>query len=116
MPASTPDPTRWLADLMATQQTFMQSLGAAVPPSRASDAAPDDPSKPFMPWQQAAQAMTDWQQQAMQQMTALWSTAVPTGADAPAPDWYNRRPFTCATLAAKRRCGFRTAGLTMWQK
>ena len=32
MPASTPDPTRWLAELMATQQTFMQSLGAAVPP------------------------------------------------------------------------------------
>ena len=76
MPASTPDPTRWLAELMATQQTFMQSLGAAVPPGLASGAAPDDPSKPLMPWQQAAQAMTDWQQQAMQQMTALWSAAL----------------------------------------
>ena len=86
MPASTPDPTRWLAELMATQQTFMQSLGAAVPPGLASGAAPDDPSKPLMPWQQAAQAMTDWQQQAMQQMAALWSAAVPTDADAPAPD------------------------------
>ena len=86
MPASTPDPTRWLADLMATQQTFMQSLGAAVPPGLASGAAPDDPSKLLMPWQHAAQAMTDWQQRAMQQMTALWSEPVTTGADAPAPD------------------------------
>ena len=83
MPPSTPDPTRWLTDLMAAQQKFVQSLGSPALPDPAQ-AAPSG-----MPWQPAVEAMTQWQQQAMQQMTSLWSAAMPglaTSGDAPEPD------------------------------
>jgi polyhydroxyalkanoate synthase subunit PhaC len=86
MSAQTPDPTRWLADLMATQQTLLQSLGApdaADAPGGATPAA-------FAPWLQAAQAFTEsvtqWQQQAMQQMGALWPAAAAAGAAEPVAD------------------------------
>lgn len=82
MPPATPDPTRWLTDLMAAQQKFVQSLGSPAPGT--AQAPPSG-----MPWQQATEAVTQWQQQAMQQMTSFWSAAMPggsTGGDAPAPD------------------------------
>ena len=77
------DPTRWLVDLITAQQKFAVSLTAPVTPNPAQ-AAPS-----VMPWQPAIDAMTQWQQQAMQQMTSLWSAAMPglaAGADTPAPD------------------------------
>ncbi len=74
MPSPAPDPTRWLADLLATQQTLLQSLQ----PSGA-------PVNPFAPWQQATETFTQWQQQALQQMTSMWSAALPAGVAGAAP-------------------------------
>ncbi|SDR58028.1 polyhydroxyalkanoate synthase [Rhizobiales bacterium GAS113] len=82
MPTQMPDPTRWLADLMATQQMLLQSLGSPAAPGAAEPAA----SNAFTTWPQAADAVTKWQQQAMQQMTSLWPAAMPAGAAAPAVD------------------------------
>jgi polyhydroxyalkanoate synthase len=82
MAPSTPDPTRWLTDLMAAQQKFAQALGSAAQPDPAQAA-------PSMPWPPGVEAMTQWQQQAMQQMTSFWSAAMPgltAGGDAAAPD------------------------------
>ena len=36
-----------------------------------------------MPWLQAANAFAQWQQQALQQMTSMWSGAMPFGAAMP---------------------------------
>ena len=74
MPSPAPDPTRWLADLLATQQTLLQSLQP-----------PGAPVNPFAPWQQATETFTQWQQQALQQMTSMWSAALPAGVAGAAP-------------------------------
>lgn len=80
MPPSTPDPTLWLTDLMAKQQELLKSL---TPPGTPAAA---DPANPLAPWMQAANAFTQWQQQALQQMTMMWTAAVPAGAATPAVD------------------------------
>jgi len=84
MPSSKPDPTQWLSDLMAAQQQFGRSLGSPT----ARDPGEIAPSGPALPWQQAVDAMAQWQQ-AMQQVTSIWSAAMPglsTGGETPAPD------------------------------
>ncbi len=99
MPPSTPDPTRWLTDLMAAQQKFAVSLASPLAPHSAPHSTPGSaPVVPTgMPWQPAVDAMTEWQQQTTQQMTqqmaSLWSAAMPSlavGGSAPgsasAPD------------------------------
>jgi polyhydroxyalkanoate synthase len=80
MPPSTPDPTLWLTDLMAKQQELLKSL---TPPGTPAAA---DPANPLAPWMQAANAFTQWQQQALQQMTMMRTAAVPAGAATPAVD------------------------------
>jgi len=80
MPPSTPDPTLWLTDLMAKQQELLKSLAPPGTPAAA------DPANPLAPWMQAANAFTQWQQQALQQMTMMRTAAVPAGAAAPAVD------------------------------
>ena len=79
MAADTPDPTRWFADLMAAQQAMWRPDGrtAAAPADSPLPAAFD------MPWLQAANAFAQWQQQALQQMTSMWSGAMPFGAAMP---------------------------------
>ena len=67
MADDTPDPTRWFADLMAAQQAMW----------RPGEGAAD------MPWLQAAKAFAQWQQQAVRQMTSLWSGALPFGGALP---------------------------------
>ena len=66
MAADTPDPTRWFADLMAAQQAMWRPGGstAAAPADSPSSAAFN------MPWLQAANTFTQWQQQALAQMTS----------------------------------------------
>ena len=80
MPPSTPDPTLWLTDLMAKQQELLKSLAPPGTPTAA------DPANPLAPWMQAANAFTQWQQQALQQMTMMRTAAVPAGAATPAVD------------------------------
>jgi polyhydroxyalkanoate synthase len=80
MNVPTPDPAQWFVDLMATQRTLMNSLGMA--PGSATSGPPDSP----LPWQQAARAIADWQQQSMQQATALWSAMSSAGAETPVED------------------------------
>ena len=79
MAADTPDPTRWFADLMAAQQAMWRRDGstAEVPADSPLPAAFN------MPWLQAANAFAQWQQQALQQMTSMWSGPMPVGAAAP---------------------------------
>lgn len=80
MPTPTPDPTRWLADLMATQQDLLKAL--APPAARAAA----DPANALGPWMQAATAFTQWQHQALQQMTSRWTAAATAGAATRAVD------------------------------
>jgi len=80
MPPSTPDPTLWLTDLMAKQQELLKSLAPPGTPAAA------DPANPLASWMQAANAFTQWQQQALQQMTMMRTAAVPAGAATPAVD------------------------------
>jgi polyhydroxyalkanoate synthase len=80
MPPSTPDPTLWLTNLMAKQQELLKSLAPPGTPAAA------DPANPLAPWMQAANAFTQWQQQALQQMTMMRTAAVPAGAATPAVD------------------------------
>jgi polyhydroxyalkanoate synthase len=80
MPPSTSDPTLWLTDLMAKQQELLKSLAPPGTPAAA------DPANPLAPWMQAANAFTQWQQQALQQMTMMRTAAVPAGAATPAVD------------------------------
>ncbi len=82
MPATAPDPNRWHAELMATQRSLLQSLRPPAAPGPADPAA----AHPLAPWLQAADAFTTWQRQAMQQMTSMWSAALPAGAAAPEVD------------------------------
>jgi polyhydroxyalkanoate synthase len=79
MAADTPDPTRWFADLMAAQQALWRPTEGARP------AAADSPfAAAFsMPWLQVANSFAQWQQQALQQMSSLWSGAMPFAAAAP---------------------------------
>lgn len=80
MPPSTPDPNLWLTNLMAKQQELLKSLAPPGTPAAA------DPANPLAPWMQAANAFTQWQQQALQQMTMMRTAAVPAGAATPAVD------------------------------
>ena len=84
MSAKMPDPSRWFTDLMAAHKTMW---GTAAPPAE----GPDAPAASTLPWLQAAGDFARWQQQAAQQMTALWSgakpaDAAPPGAPAPVAD------------------------------
>jgi polyhydroxyalkanoate synthase len=65
---------------MAKQQELLKSLAPPGTPAAA------DPANPLAPWMQAANAFTQWQQQALQQMTMMRTAAVPAGAATPAVD------------------------------
>jgi polyhydroxyalkanoate synthase len=79
MTAGTPDPTRWFADLMAAQQAMWR-------PHRGTAAVPADSPLPAafnLPWLQAANGFAQWQQQALQQLTSMWSGGMPFGVAMP---------------------------------
>ena len=75
MTTPNPDPTQWLADLMAAQQNLLRSIAPA-------DARPAS-GAPEMPWLKAAGDFAQWQLQAQQKMMSMWSAALSGGAAAP---------------------------------
>ena len=75
MTTPNPDPTQWLADLMAAQQNLLRSITPA-------DARPAS-GAPEMPWLKAAGDFAQWQLQAQQKMMSMWSAALSGGAAAP---------------------------------
>ncbi|MBE7418462.1 MAG: class I poly(R)-hydroxyalkanoic acid synthase [Ideonella sp.] len=111
MAAPTPDPSRWLADLLAGQQEMVRILGGAAGPPAAQQATPTSapastPAVPSMSsWLDGTRAMLAWQQQASQ----WWTSALPAfDADAQAPGadrrfageaWRNDPRFHGLTLA-----------------
>jgi Poly-beta-hydroxybutyrate polymerase (PhaC) N-terminus len=74
---ATPDPTRWLTDLMSTEHVLWPSLDVA------------DTSKAFAaavaPWTKAVADITKMQMDMLQQMAALWLAAMPAAASTTEP-------------------------------
>ena len=85
MTTHTPDPSKWLADLLAGQQEMVRILGGGADPAASGEDAPP-PALPFMsPWVEGTKAMLAWQQQA----SSWWKGALPglgMGAQSPAAD------------------------------
>jgi polyhydroxyalkanoate synthase subunit PhaC len=77
MSPATPDPTRWLTDLMSTEHVLWPSLDVA------------DTSKAFAaaaaPWTKAVADITKMQMDMLQQMAAPWLAAMPAAASATEP-------------------------------
>jgi len=91
MAAPTPDPSKWLTDLLAGQQELLRVLGGdvdATTPAGAPHKAAAEPSPvlSFMsPWVDGGKTMQAWQQQA----SRWWAGALPgfiAGAPAPVAD------------------------------
>ena len=83
MAADTPDPTRWFTDLMAAQQALWRPASSAADDATEGAGGASALGAFNMPWMQAANSFVQWQQQALQQMTTLWSGAMPFGMAAP---------------------------------
>ena len=82
MTAPTPDPSKWLTDLLAGQQQMLRIFGGGAEPAAPKDAAPAA-APPFMaPWLEGTQAMLAWQQQ----LGSLWTGALPGSATTAALD------------------------------
>ena len=82
MTAPTPDPSKWLTDLLAGQQQMLRIFGGGAEPAASTEAAPSA-ALPFMaPWLEGTQAMLAWQQQ----LGSFWSGALPGSATAAALD------------------------------
>jgi polyhydroxyalkanoate synthase len=73
MATATPDPTRWLTDLMSTEHVMWPSLDVA------------DTSKAFAaavaPWTKAVADITKMQMDMLQQMAAPWLAAMPAATE-----------------------------------
>jgi polyhydroxyalkanoate synthase len=85
MTAPTPDPSKWLTDLLAGQQELFRILGGGADPAGSGE-APPPLALPFMsPWMEGTKALLAWQQQASSWWTgALAGSGV--GAQVPAAD------------------------------
>ena len=85
MTAPTPDPSKWLTDLLAGQQELFRIRGGGADPAGSGEAAPPL-ALPFMtPWMEGTKALLAWQQQASNWWTgALAGSGV--GAQVPAAD------------------------------
>ena len=68
MPSTLPDPSLWMNDLLKAQQDLWQPFVTLPAADPAGAPAP-------VPWLQAADAVTQWQQQGWQEWSALWSGA-----------------------------------------
>ena len=87
MTAPTPDPSKWLTDLLAGQQDMLRILGGAADPAASREAAPPA-ALPFMsPWVEGTKAMLAWQQQA----SSWWAGALPGSGSAGQPPVADRR-------------------------
>lgn len=77
MTAPTPDPSKWLTDLLAGQQELFRILGGGTDPAGSGEAAPPL-ALPFMsPWMEGTKALLAWQQQA-----SNWWTGALAGSGA----------------------------------
>ena len=74
-----PDPTRWLADLIAAQQSLLRPVAPAAAPA---DAQPGS-SAPEMPWLKAVGDFAQWQLQTQRNIASLWSAAMSGGTAVP---------------------------------
>lgn len=74
MTTPTPDPTKWLSDLLSAQQGMLSLLGGiASPASEASTASTLPSALPFVHWMKSTEAMLAWQQQ----LSNTWTSALP---------------------------------------
>jgi len=73
MSAAAPNPAQWLVDLMASQRSLRPSPDLTESATTWAGFS----AQALAPWLQAADAFTQWQQQAVQQMTAPWAGARP---------------------------------------
>jgi polyhydroxyalkanoate synthase len=74
MTRSSPDPAKWLVDLMSTERAALWPHGPIADTSKAFGAA-------AAPWTKAVAEFAEWQLDTLRQMTAPWAQVVP-GADA----------------------------------
>jgi polyhydroxyalkanoate synthase subunit PhaC len=77
MSTATPDPTRWLTDLMSTEHVLWPSLDVADTSKALAAAA--------APWTKAVADITKMQMDVLQQMAAPWLAAMPPAASATEP-------------------------------
>ncbi len=75
MTRATPDPTRWLTDLMSTEHVLWPSLDAVAETTKAMAAA-------TAPWTKAVADLTKLQLDTLKQLTAPWLAMVPGAAGA----------------------------------
>lgn len=73
MSAAAPHPAQWLADLMASQRSVLPSPD----PAESATTWAGFSAQALAPWLQAVDAATQWQQQAVRQMTSPWAGAKP---------------------------------------
>ncbi|MEP6876712.1 MAG: class I poly(R)-hydroxyalkanoic acid synthase [Burkholderiales bacterium] len=91
--SSAPHPAQWLADLMASQQSLL-------PASEPAESAATWAGFPALtPWLQAVGAFTQWQQQAVQQMTSPWTGARPDDRRFAGEAWQNGPLFDALSRA-----------------
>src|ERR1700761_7837348 len=76
MSQQTPDPARWLADLMQAQQAVLSPAGGLLGTSETLDAA-------AKVWTKAVADLAAWQLSTFQQLAAPWTATLP-GAEATA--------------------------------
>ncbi|MBP8271689.1 MAG: hypothetical protein KAX42_07415, partial [Sphaerotilus sp.] len=85
MTAPTPDPSKWLTDLLAGQQELFRILGGGTDPAGSGEAAPPL-ALPFMsPWMEGTKALLAWQQQASNWWTGALAVSG-AGAQVPLAD------------------------------
>ncbi|MGO4152200.1 class I poly(R)-hydroxyalkanoic acid synthase [Cupriavidus sp. YAF13] len=71
----TPDPSRWITELLSAQQTMLRAFGAAPGHAPQDDDATPAPVSMLA----AARALAAWPEQALRQMSALWPAGEPAG-------------------------------------
>jgi polyhydroxyalkanoate synthase subunit PhaC len=78
MTQSSPDPAKWLKDLMTAENAALWPPGPVAETSKAVAAA-------AAPWTRAVAEFTKWQLDTLQQMTAPWAQLMPGGSASAEP-------------------------------
>lgn len=73
MSDAAPSPAQWLTDLMASQRSLLPTSE----PAKSATTWAAFSAQAMTPWLQAVDAFTQWQQQAVRQLTAPWAGARP---------------------------------------
>ena len=83
MSAAAPNPAQWLADLMASQRSLLPS----PEPVESAATWAGFSAQALTPWLQAADTFTQWQQQAIHQMSSPWPGAKPDDRRFSGEEW-----------------------------